>query len=86
MFFGFGSIGFLILVSAYFYQNNVFLPSIEAIPIFLIVYVASGAHAFLTEGRQKRMLKGAFSQYLAPDMVEALIADPDKLSLGGTKR
>ena len=86
MFFGFGSIGFLILVSAYFYQNNVFLPSIEAIPIFLIVYVASGAHAFLTEGRQKRMLKGAFSQYLAPDMVEALIADPDKLSLGGTKK
>ena len=61
MFLGLGSIGFLILVSAYFYQNNVFLPSIEAIPIFLIVYVASGAYAFLTEGsEQKRMLKGCF--------------------------
>ena len=31
-------------------------------------------------------LKGAFAQYLAPDMVDALIADPDKLTLGGEKR
>ena len=49
------------------------------------MYVASSAHAFLTEGKQKRMIKGAFAQYLAPDMVDALIADPEKLQLGGEK-
>ena len=32
------------------------------------------------------MIKGAFAQYLAPDMVDALIADPEKLQLGGEKR
>ena len=30
--------------------------------------------------------QGAFAQYLAPDMVDALIADPEKLKLGGEKR
>ena len=42
------------------------------------MYGASSVHAFMTEGKQKRMIKGAFAQYLAPDMVDALIADPEK--------
>ena len=32
------------------------------------------------------MLKKAFSQYLSPDMVNALIAEPDRLQLGGEKK
>ena len=86
LFIGVGSSTLLIICSIYFYQNNLFIPSIEVLPVFLIIFAFSGSHAFLIEGRQKRMLKGAFSQYLAPDMVDALIADPDKLKLGGTKK
>ena len=32
------------------------------------------------------MLKKAFSQYLSPDMVNTLIAEPDRLQLGGEKK
>ena len=32
------------------------------------------------------MIKGAFAQYLSPDMVDSLIEEPDKLKLGGEKR
>ena len=32
------------------------------------------------------MIKGAFAQYLSPAMVDSLIAEPDKLKLGGEKR
>ena len=68
------------------WQQGYFLSAFAAFPTYLISFVASGAHAYLTEGKQKRQIKGAFAQYLAPDMVDALIADPDKLTLGGEKR
>ena len=68
------------------WQQGYFLTAFAAFPSYIIGFVASGAHAYLTEGKQKRQIKGAFAQYLAPDMVEALIADPDKLTLGGEKR
>ena len=73
-------------VSIFVWNDGYFLTSLISFPCFIFMYVASSAHAFLTEGKQKRMIKGAFAQYLAPDMVDALIADPEKLQLGGEKR
>ena len=73
-------------VSIVTWQQGYFLTSFAAFPSFIFSFIASGAHAYLTEGKQKRQIKGAFAQYLAPDMVDALIADPDKLTLGGEKR
>ncbi len=72
--------------SVFSWQNGYFLSAFAAFPSYVFCFVASGAHAYLTEGKQKRQIKGAFAQYLAPDMVDALIADPDKLTLGGEKR
>lgn len=42
--------------------------------------------AYATEGRQKRFIKTAFRQYLSPDVIEQLIAHPEKMSLGGELR
>ncbi|MEZ4524884.1 MAG: adenylate/guanylate cyclase domain-containing protein [Desulfobacterales bacterium] len=41
---------------------------------------------YATEGRQKRFIKLAFAQYLSPAVIEQIIADPDKLRLGGERR
>ena len=89
----FFSAGFLLIsgvgafgVSILTWQQGYFLTSFAALPSFVFSFIASGAHAYLTEGKQKRQIKGAFAKYLAPDMVDALIADPDKLTLGGEKR
>jgi len=49
----------------------------------LVVSVLLG---YATEGRQKRFIKSAFRQYLSPDVIEALIAHPDRMSLGGELR
>ena len=38
------------------------------------------------EGRQKKFIKEAFSQYLSPVVIDRLVQDPDQLSLGGEKR
>ena len=83
---GIGSHFITFSASIYIWNDGYFLTSLLSFPCFVLMYVASSAHAFLTEGKQKRMIKGAFAQYLAPDMVDALIADPEKLQLGGEKR
>ncbi|MDR2258106.1 MAG: CHASE2 domain-containing protein [Treponema sp.] len=41
---------------------------------------------FFTTLREKSFLRSAFSRYLAPQVVEQIIADPSKLNLGGEKR
>jgi adenylate cyclase len=47
------------------------------------VAVALGARDFAAEQRARREIQGAFSQYLAPAMVERLAANPELLNLGG---
>ena len=44
------------------------------------------ARYYLMEMGQKKMIKGAFGQYLSPAVVEILVKDPSKLSLGGESR
>ena len=41
---------------------------------------------YATEGRQKRFIKNAFSQYLSPAVIEQLIQHPERLKLGGERR
>ncbi|MYL81613.1 CHASE2 domain-containing protein [Desulfovibrio aerotolerans] len=41
---------------------------------------------YATEGRQKRFIKTAFRQYLSPAVIEQLIANPDRMALGGELR
>jgi adenylate cyclase len=41
---------------------------------------------YAVEGKQKRYIKGAFSQYLSPSVIEQLIAHPERLKLGGERR
>jgi adenylate cyclase len=48
--------------------------------------VGSSLVSYATEGRQRRFLKGAFSQYLSPTVIEQIIAHPERLKLGGELR
>jgi adenylate cyclase len=51
-----------------------------------IAWGGSTGYAYLTEGRERRFLRDAFSRYLAPDVVTALVTQPGRLALGGEKR
>ena len=49
-------------------------------------YTSAMVYRYVTEERQKRVIKGAFQQYVSPDVVNEMIQDPDKLKLGGERR
>ncbi len=49
-------------------------------------YTSAMVYRYVTEERQKRVIKGAFQQYVSPDVVNEIIQDPAKLQLGGERR
>ena len=60
-----------------------------AAPAFATVvfnYIGVVTYNFLAERRQKALIRGAFSQYVPPAVVNELLKNPEKLALGGEER
>jgi len=57
-------------------------PSLAMIASFSIMDSLSGRDA----RKQRQFIQGAFSRYVSPKVVEALIADPSRMSLEGERR
>lgn len=51
--------------------------------VIILLYLVGSFIAFLRTESEKKYVRGAFSRYLSPDLVEQLAADPDLLTLGG---
>jgi len=60
-----------------------FLPPAAALVSAYLVLVV---HRVLAESRKKDEIKGVFSSFVSPEVVEELIQDPEKMKLGGIKR
>lgn len=69
-----------------FTQLLVWVPAAGAILAVALVYLAQGGVAYFFEQRQRRQMKQAFSMYVAPAVVEEVIAHPERLKLGGERR
>ena len=57
-------------------------------PVIAIALAAAGAMGVdaVLAHRDRRFVKQAFSHYLAPELVDELVQNPDKLKLGGERR
>jgi adenylate cyclase len=66
--------------------DNLFASPIAPSLAFMVITGAQAALDYAQERRSRKQITRAFSQYLAPAMVEQLAKDPSKLKLGGEKR
>ena len=69
-----------------FAHFNYWLPAAAAMLSVLTVYLGLGGHAYFAEQRQRRETRHAFSLYLAPEVVNEIMAHPENLKLGGERR
>ncbi len=69
-----------------YYFYNIWLNITLLLSNVLILVMFTGILGYLLEGRQKRYLKTAFSQYVSPSIVNKLVENPDLLKLGGESR
>src|SRR5690606_19098354 len=69
-----------------FHYRQTWVPLAGAMLSVALVYLAYGGAGFIAEQRQRREIKSAFSMYVSPDLVEQVIAHPERLRLGGERR
>ncbi len=64
------------------------LVTLQVLPLGAAVGVSAAVVLvrYFVEGREKRLIKGAFQQYLSTAVVERILRHPDQLALGGEKR
>ncbi|MBF0439269.1 MAG: adenylate/guanylate cyclase domain-containing protein [Magnetococcales bacterium] len=70
---------------AYVHLDMIFSMTYPLLAAFL-GFLAITIRYYLLEMSQKKMIKGAFGQYLSPKVVDILVKDPSKLTLGGEQR
>ncbi len=68
------------------YTAGWWLPLAAPTGAAVLALASAGVANYATEGRQRRFIKNAFSQYLSPAVIENLINEPDRLTLGGERR
>ena len=69
-----------------FSQYNYLFDSVYPAAGATLVYLVVSGVLFLTAETERVAIRQAFSQYLAPELVEKLAADPKSLKLGGEER
>ncbi|MBF0124716.1 MAG: adenylate/guanylate cyclase domain-containing protein [Magnetococcales bacterium] len=75
-----------LLVSLFFIHQGVLVSMSYTLLAGVLGSTVINLRSFLLERGQKNMIKGAFGQYLSPKVVDILVKDPSKLSLGGEQR
>ncbi len=84
---GTGVAAAMIGLSWYFFvEQSVLLDVAYPLIASLTIYVPMVFVNYFREEAQRRQVRGAFSQYLSPELVEQLAANPDQLVLGGQTR
>lgn len=68
------------------YRLGFWMPLVVQEAAVVVTLFAAGLIYYTTEGRQKLFIKNAFKQYLSPDVIEQIIAHPDRLKLGGERK
>ncbi len=76
--------GGLVYASWYLFDEQLtFLdPAYPSASIFLLYAVLAFSN-YARDAQEKKQVRGAFAQYLSPDLVEQLAENPDQLVLGG---
>jgi adenylate cyclase len=69
-----------------FVKFNYIISVVGMAVVILLTYFGNTAYHFVKEKRQNVLIKGMFSHYVSHSVVDQLLADPDKLKLGGEKK
>ena len=86
VFLGVGVIGYLLVDYYLFTAQGLWIHTVYPVMTQLFVYSGITLYQYHFEEGQKRFIKSAFSQYMAPAVVERLVQNPDLLNLGGERK
>jgi adenylate cyclase len=83
----------MILMAAIYYLDfKFFLPDGYELRLFFTFFAIGASYSWITflnfnqSNAEKKQIKGAFSRYVAPAIVDDMLGHPDKLKVGGERR
>ena len=76
----------LVLARWLFVRSGVWLNAVYPLLGLSINYTALTVYHYVTEERERHRIKGAFTQYVAPVVIEEMLKDPGRLQLGGEEK
>ncbi|MDO8629347.1 MAG: adenylate/guanylate cyclase domain-containing protein, partial [Phycisphaerales bacterium] len=65
---------------------NLWVPAGSALALIPLMYVSLGGWSFAAEQMRRREITRVFSLYVTPQVVDYVIAHPDRVNLGGERR
>lgn len=66
-----------------FTSQKIQLPVLEIPVLIIVTYITGLIFHYIKTAKERKFIKQAFGQYIAPELVEELIKDPRKLEYGG---
>jgi len=69
-----------------FVHLGVWLSLVYPLLALSTTYIALTVFYYVTEERERQKLKGAFTHYVSPAVIDTMLADPDRLKLGGDEK
>lgn len=76
----------VIELGQYLFESNLIMMRIVPVSASILLgYVGSIGYQYLTESKQKKVIKGIFSFYVNKEVVDKMLENPDSVKLGGEK-
>ncbi len=71
---------------ALFVKSGLWVNLVYPLITVVLAYTSLTVYHYLTEERERKKIRGAFSYYVSNSVVNEMLKDPDKLKLGGEKK
>jgi len=81
-----------IIATSYYIDYAYFMEDGYQLNLFFIFFCVVSTYSYVTflnfyqASSEKKQIKGAFSRYVAPSIVDDMLENPDKLKIGGEKK
>ena len=69
-----------------FVQKSLLIPTLEIPVLIVVIYIAGLIFQYLKTLQERKFIKHAFGHYIAPELVDELLQDPNKLEYGGEQK
>ena len=76
-------VAFLAIALILFSKWGLWIDTVGPLAAIVFTYLAITVRNYIVEEKEKKFIKGAFSAYLAPEVVDIIANDPSGLKLGG---
>lgn len=78
------ALGHFILAYQLFSHSSLIIPIVQTILLLILLYLGALINHYLASIRERRFIRNAFQQYMAPELVDKLLKDPKSLKYGGS--